>query len=299
MGKMVKIVNENLYRPKISIITVSYNAIATIEQTILSVVNQTYNNIEYIIIDGGSTDGTVEIIKKYEDKVAYWVSEPDEGIYDAMNKGIDCCHGDYVQILGADDILINKNIIEWVSKKLNDEFGIFSFSVWQLNYKYGIEKIYSNYLIEKDLLNGLMPPHQGIFARLEVMKKYYFNVDNKVISDTEFLYNCALSGVKFCFINEPIVFYSLSGMSGCNRNIILKERKNMIIKYNIPKEKQSFFLNEGQSRIKKECKNIVKKFLIFTNLYKFIQLNYGGWKKHRCTWKFCKICNPINRRSKK
>ena len=73
-------------KPLISVVTVAYNAVATIEQTILSVINQTYPNIEYIIIDGGSTDGTVNIIKKYMDHIAYWVSEPDKGIYDAMNK---------------------------------------------------------------------------------------------------------------------------------------------------------------------------------------------------------------------
>ena len=84
--------------PLISVITVSYNAVLTIEQTILSVINQTYLNIEYIIIDGGSTDGTVNVIKKYADKIAYWVSESDKGIYDAMNKGIAYSHGEYCNL---------------------------------------------------------------------------------------------------------------------------------------------------------------------------------------------------------
>ena len=78
----------------ISVVTVSYNAVATIEQTLLSVINQTYPNIEYIIIDGGSTDGTVDIIKKYADEIVYWISEPDKGIYDAMNKGIKKANGE-------------------------------------------------------------------------------------------------------------------------------------------------------------------------------------------------------------
>lgn len=95
-------------QPLISIITVSFNAAKTIEQTILSVVNQTYSNIEYIIIDGGSTDGTVDIIKKYEDKITYWVSEPDKGIYDAMNKGWKIAkESSHILFIGADDKIIN------------------------------------------------------------------------------------------------------------------------------------------------------------------------------------------------
>lgn len=80
----------------ISIITVSYNAVKTIEQTIYSIVNQTYTDIEYIIIDGGSTDGTVDIIKKYSDRISRWVSEDDDGIYHAMNKGLALATGEYV-----------------------------------------------------------------------------------------------------------------------------------------------------------------------------------------------------------
>ena len=87
---------ENISGPKISIVTISYNAITEIEKTILSVINQTYTNIEYIIIDGGSTDGTVNIIKQYVDKISIWKSEPDHGVYDAMNKGIKLASGEWI-----------------------------------------------------------------------------------------------------------------------------------------------------------------------------------------------------------
>lgn len=88
---------------KISVVTVTYNSAATLEETILSVLNQTYDNVEYIIIDGGSTDGTVDIIKKYADRLAYWVSEPDNGMYDALRKGFEKATGDILCWINADD----------------------------------------------------------------------------------------------------------------------------------------------------------------------------------------------------
>ena len=117
---------------KISIITVSYNAAATIERTILSVIRQTYPHMEYIVIDGGSTDGTVDIIRKYEDQIAYWVSEPDQGIYDAMNKGIRRATGDYIYFLGADDWLRDDQVMQEVSEfiRLHPGYGLYMGNVF-------------------------------------------------------------------------------------------------------------------------------------------------------------------------
>ncbi|GHT63967.1 hypothetical protein AGMMS50239_20840 [Bacteroidia bacterium] len=98
--------------PKISIVTVTYNAVSVLEETILSIINQIYNNIEYIVIDGGSTDGTLDIIKKYEDRLSYWISEPDKGIYDAMNKGIDRASGDWINFMNAGDLFYSNTIIQ-------------------------------------------------------------------------------------------------------------------------------------------------------------------------------------------
>src|SRR5688572_26809863 len=102
--------------PKVSIITAVYNGDLYLEQTIQSVLAQTYANIEYIVIDGGSKDGTVAILKKYASKLAYWVSEPDKGIYDAWNKGVQAATGEWIAFLGADDLLFPDTISLYVQE---------------------------------------------------------------------------------------------------------------------------------------------------------------------------------------
>src|SRR5438105_14705 len=102
----------NLSFPRISIITVVYNNVANIEVTILSILNQTYKNIEYIVIDGGSTDGTLDVIKKYKDKISFWVSEKDNGIYDAMNKGIKVATGEWINFINSGDSYFDNDVLE-------------------------------------------------------------------------------------------------------------------------------------------------------------------------------------------
>ena len=153
---------------KISIVTVSYNAAETIEQTISSVVNQTYENIEYIIIDGGSTDGTVDIIRKYEDRIAYWVSEPDKGIYDAKNKGIDAATGDYIYFLGADDILLNLPIIS-ISNAWHDNIDII---LGKVEFSKGY--VYSSKADWKLIFHNRLH-HQGMFVKRIILENNKFN----------------------------------------------------------------------------------------------------------------------------
>ena len=104
---------------KVTVVTVTYNAAESLEKTILSVLQQNYSNVEYIIIDGGSTDGSVEIIKKYSDKIAYWVSEPDRGIYDAMNKGIRKATGEWINFMNAGDLFFHESTLSSVFSKQN------------------------------------------------------------------------------------------------------------------------------------------------------------------------------------
>lgn len=97
--------------PLITIITVSYNIVSRIEETILSVIHQDYSNVEYIVIDGGSTDGTVDVIKKYGNKIAHWLSEKDNGIYDAINKGIDLANGEWIGIMNCGDVYASNDVL--------------------------------------------------------------------------------------------------------------------------------------------------------------------------------------------
>ncbi|WP_285799193.1 glycosyltransferase family 2 protein [Duncaniella freteri] len=173
---------------KISIVTVCYNAVSVIENTILSVINQTYPDIEYIIIDGGSTDGTVEIIEKYSDRLAYWVSEPDNGIYDAMNKGIKVVTGDYINFMNAGDTFINTEIIASVALyiELNPDKKIY---YGDSTYLYPYGKIIVPALPIDTIKDRLPYCHQSSFVDAKLAKEKPFNCSFRYCADYKFAYD--------------------------------------------------------------------------------------------------------------
>lgn len=198
--------------PKISVVTVSYNAVTTIEETILSVVNQTYKNIEYIIIDGGSTDGTVDIIKKYADRIDYWVSEPDKGIYDAMNKGFFYSNGDWVNFMNSDDRFFNNSVIDNLC-----EYIIFNNNTQSLYYG-GVlfcskskSIVYTGKFSKYSLVRKNIC-HQAIFYPRNIYKNYQYNSKYPLYADWEFNIR-AYKNVKFTYVGTIIACYSLSGRS--------------------------------------------------------------------------------------
>ena len=168
-------------KPLISIITVVFNGEKYLEETIQSVINQTYSNVEYIIIDGGSTDGTLDIIKKYEDKIDYWVSEKDEGISDGFNKGIKLSKGKILGIINSDDEYI-KNIFETISDIFKEK---------DIDYLYGdmiLEDEEGNIIKEikpdlksKSIYGGMPFGHPTLFIKRKLYDKYgYFNNNYKI-----------------------------------------------------------------------------------------------------------------------
>ena len=235
---------------KVSIITVSYNAEKTIENTINSVLKQSYNNIEYIIIDGNSKDSTMKIINRYKGSITKIVSENDKGIYDAMNKGIKISSGDIIGILNADDVYFNDNVIEKKisvfknNKKIN---GCYSNLIYISKYN---KKIVRNWISEKFLYKkikyGWTIPHPTLFLRKQVYKDYgLYDLNFGNAADYEFILKIILD--KEIDI-EYIDFFSVKMLTGGSsnksiKNIFLQNIKilNALDKHNIRYSKFSFF----------------------------------------------------------
>ncbi len=231
---------------KISIVTVCFNASKVLEQTIQSVINQKYQNIEYIVIDGNSTDGTVEIIKKYSDKIDYWVSEPDNGIYDAMNKGVNVATGTWVNFMNAGDVFFDENVI----------YSIFNSDIkedCQIIYGKTIVKCpWGKYIVTPNSVNKLdrtMPfCHQSTFTRRILLEEFKFDTRLNIASDFNF-FNLVYKKYKSCFLYLDYlisIFDACDGVSSVNKidmlndyELILKnklyfKRYIYMIKKNIP-----------------------------------------------------------------
>lgn len=204
---------------KISIITVVRNNKETIKNAIESVLGQTYKNIEYIVIDGLSTDGTIEVIRHYEDKIDKFISEPDKGIYDAMNKGIKLATGDVVGILNSDDFYIDNNVIDKIAQKFNDKQvdSVYADLVYvKPNNLNKIIRYYdSRHFKPSKFAYGWMPAHPTFFVKREIYTKYgLFKTDYKIAGDYEllvrFLY---IHKISYYYLNEAIIKMRIGGIS--------------------------------------------------------------------------------------
>ena len=204
---------------KISIITVVRNNEKTIKDAIESVLGQTYKNIEYIIIDGKSTDGTVEVIKSYDNKISKFISESDKGLYDAMNKGIKLSTGDVVGILNSDDFYINEFVIERVVKEFEEKKTDSVFADLVYVKSQNVNKIVryydSGYFNPSKFAYGWMPAHPTFFVKRSVYEKYgLFRTDLKTSADFDilarFLYTHKIS---YSYIKEVLVKMRLGGVS--------------------------------------------------------------------------------------
>lgn len=199
--------------PLISIITVVLNGNKNLDQTIRSVLAQTYDNIEYIIIDGSSTDGSLETIRQYDSKIAYWISEPDRGIYDAMNKGIAASTGEIINLLNSDDYLepeAAESVIK-IYSSLRQPCIIYG-NAYAVDDTYGVKaKMYSG----TRFWLGMTINHQAMFVHRKIYSicGLYDNETYKFAADYDFLLRCFRNRVPFFGTDKCIVNYRNAGMS--------------------------------------------------------------------------------------
>jgi len=215
---------------KVSIITSVYNGAATIEQTIQSVLNQTYKNIEYIVIDGASTDGTQQVIEKYKDKIAYYTSEKDDGIYYGMNKGIEMATGDIVGIINSDDWYAD-DIIQSVVDcfKQNDSDLVYG----KINkiLSDGTEKVCSLVPLE-NIWYQMAMPHPSVFIKNYVYSKLgKFDTRYKLAADYELLLRFYTNNIKIKCVDKVIAHFRLDGLSTVKHNDLMKEGYKISMSY--------------------------------------------------------------------
>lgn len=204
---------------KVSIITVVWNNKETIKDAIDSVLGQMYEDIEYIIVDGASTDGTVEVVKSYGGRITKFVSEPDKGLYDAMNKGIALATGDAIGILNSDDFYIDDKVIERIVKEFEEKQvdSVFADLVYvkSSDLKKVVRYYDSSQFLPDKFQYALYPAHPTFFVKKWVYDKYgLFKTDYKIVADFDimarFLYT---NKISFAYLKEPIIKMRVGGAS--------------------------------------------------------------------------------------
>lgn len=268
--------------PKISIITVSYNCKDTIEQTILNVLKQTYDNIEYIIIDGNSTDGTREIIEKYADRISYWVSEPDKGIYDAMNKGLKAATGEWVLFRNSGDYFSKpdtiQQVFEWYEDKGEDLITGGTRNFFHDGYFDSAYQVTSESVWDKAQFS-----HPSTFIRLETHLQILFPDNLKIAGDYYFFQKLLIQREHYAIFPRIISLYDCeTGVS--SRNVMKGWKEKLVVLDMLNAPKEVFHKMKKNIRYVKTVSPflaLVKRFTWSSRIYRSVL--YPHWVEQHLT----------------
>jgi glycosyltransferase involved in cell wall biosynthesis len=271
-------------KKKISVITINLNNIKGLEKTLESVFNQILKDLDYIVIDGGSADGSEELLRKYDREIAYWISEPDNGIYHAMNKGIRAAKGEYLLFLNSGDFLVDNNVLREVFKEDHTEDILWGTSRFSRNGQVLYNSPSPEKLTLKFFYNQTIS-HQASFIRSSLFKQYgNYREDFKINSDYEFwIRTIILNNCSTKKLNILVSDYNLEGLSG-NQNYLelSREENKKILKQSVPPRILDDYSAWMEERKQLEVlywfksKQWIYRFLVF--LHK-TAINFFSWKK--------------------
>lgn len=229
-------------KPLITVITVVFNGAQYLEQTISSVINQSYDNVEYIIIDGCSNDGTLDIIKKYESAIDYWISEPDKGIYDAMNKGIIVTTGSWINFMNCGDYFYESNTIAAIFNDVNCSANSVLYGDHEVYYPSKKKKKIRKAGKLELLWQGSQFSHQSCFISTRLYQRNLLSLDYRIGADFHFIYNLSLNKeTKFISMQKVLASVSAEGLSDRNRISVILEWWDIIRKAGKANNKVAFF----------------------------------------------------------
>ncbi len=218
---------EKIDGPMVTVVTVVINDPDGLRKTLQSVSEQTYENREHIIIDGGSETPTLNVIKNYEDRIDYWISEPDEGIYDAMNKGVEAAKGEWVIFMNAGDTFYDKDVITTVfSGDYGDADFIYGHTYFLSGDFRGVVKAWDFDILWKTMIFT----HQSVFTRRKILEGHRFNTKYKVCADYDLIFTSYVKGCKFAN-SDTVISVIDPGMSEVNRARMAVEKWRTVRKY--------------------------------------------------------------------
>ena len=257
---------------KLSIITINYNNTIGLAKTIKSVVAQTSTDFEYIIIDGGSTDGSLDVIKKYEPELSYWVSEPDRGIYHAMNKGIRQAKGEYCQFLNSGDYLLAPNVTECMLRDMPSCSIIYGNKIRDINGRRVVEKSYAGRQITLIDLYRSTIFHATAYIKRSLFEQYgCYDESLKIVSDWKFyLITVGLHNEKVAYRDIDMVWFDTQGISSTQKDLDKQERNKVLIETlpeTIHSDYQAFAID---SLIVKRLKQNKLIWFFILNLYRVL-----------------------------